>query len=919
MIKKVLFTLTLATMMAAQVKAQSINPCATDEMHRKQLALHPEIALAEAQLKKELDEKLTKTDFSKLAKTTADDGTTTYYVPLVFHIIHDYGTEYVSDAAIVNCVKKINEMYNKQNADTSQVIVPFKGFIPNSKTPYIGTARIIWQLPTKDPMGNPTNGVTRRSNYLTKYGSDFAKYDQWPPENYMNIWIINRFKDKPGTAAYAYKPATAGTIPYYDGPIGLFTYLNENDYTYSHELGHELNLDHTWGGTNEPNVSCGDDDVDDTPPTKGHSNCSGTVVAGNPAPALYDTACLFTKLAIMKDKLDILGYNVDTSTVKGMTFKCRTSSKIDSLTYYPSAPIGSVYQIGLFKNNVLIASKFDTSKVIDKAQGVRTNFSFLGADTFSTFKLAFITNPGAWRDSTTASSLTYSRGQNGTILFKTFSEDNYYNFFYNINIVFGFYKVYVGDSLVDYPDTTNSQNVMDYSFCAHMFTHGQTARMRAALTSTVANRSNLISPANLIRTGTGPSVTPAVLTPKAEYSVEKGEKPTGSGTIPALEASYFLCADIDPTSSPYSFVFQNRTWQSNATSVKWTLSNAATVGATSTSTTKVTTKFATPGWATVKIEATNANGTTEFTTQPNVYVADPTSTNPIGFWQEFTDNTENAKWPIFNYYNNRFKWETVNAGGAYDGTSMRYRTFDDRTFPENLLGEAGGDYDDFFSPAFDLSKLGAVNGNLNFLYAGAYATTNPTLMKDIFEIAYSTDCGGSWTNLKIMKDAELQTVGTVPAMDREYTPAWNEWKPMSIDLKSGTTTIRNARVFFRFRYKPSSRPSGASSGNNFYIDRINISDNPLTVNEMILGNKKVAVAPNPTNTNSYVLFSKPNANVSVKVMDITGKLVYSVSTKIDANNAKIEIPAANLGAKGVYLVHIVGDDNLVQTEKLVVY
>jgi PKD repeat protein len=37
----------------------------------------------------------------------------------------------------------------------------------------------------------------------------------------------------------------------------------------THEVGHWFNLSHVWGSTNEPGVSCGDDEVDDTPITKG--------------------------------------------------------------------------------------------------------------------------------------------------------------------------------------------------------------------------------------------------------------------------------------------------------------------------------------------------------------------------------------------------------------------------------------------------------------------------------------------------------------------------------------------------------------------------------------------------------------------------------------------------------------------------
>jgi hypothetical protein len=916
MMKKLLCSLSLLSIIGLGANAQTIAPCGTDEAYHKLLATHPEIAERDAALSKEIAEKLSKLSSKELlpfAKTTAD-GTTIYDVPVVFHVIHDYGSEYVKDSDIELCVSRVNSYYAKQNADTIDVISPYKGFIHNSNTRYIGKANIRWHLATKDPFGNPTNGITRRRSHITKSAGDLAKYDQWPPNNYMNIWVINTMSaSHAGAAAYAYKPASGDAIPYYDGVITLWDYLSSfNGVAIAHELGHELNLDHPWGSTNSPEVLCNDDEVDDTPPTKGHKTCLTA--------ALYDTACLYKRNNLAaKPRLDSIKIISDTATNKGIVFKNRTASTIESVSFFPSAAIGSTYIIGLKRNNILIDTAIVVSTVKDTVQVVTRKFKIPPADTATNFTLCFIQNPGAARDTLTSSTSVYPRGFNGSILIKEVgSSDNFYNFFYDWKYTYGYYKIYANDSLVDYPDTTNTQNIMDYSYCSKMFTAGQVERMRAALTSTIAKRNSLITPENLAKTG---ALDPApALKPKAEFSVEKGATTAGI-QVTGAEPSYFLCADNADAS--FNFRFKDRSWQANVTSTNWNFSNSPTNATPSAG--LITTKFATPGWVTVKLTAGNTNGSDEFETTPGVYVADPKAINPLGYYQDFTNDAENAKWPIFNYYNNRYKWEIYKGGsGVYDGMSMRYRTYDDRGFPENLLGDAAGDYDDFFSPAFDLSVLGAVNGNLNFMYAGAYATNNPDLMKDVFEIAYSTTCGGNWTTLKTMKDAELQTVGTIPV--GEYRADWNEWKPMSIDLKTSTgTPIRDKRVFFRFRYKPSSRPVTFSSsamyasGNNFYLDRINISDNPLSVNEMILGDKKVALAPNPATNNTYVLFQKSNANVKVEVLDMTGKLVYSVKANINQSNARVEIPVAQLGAKGIYLVRITGDDNLNQTEKLVVY
>lgn len=918
MIKKILGTFTLCSLIGFGAQAQTVKPCGTDEVYHQLLKAYPQIAEKDAALNAEIFTKLnalTTKELLPFAKTT-DDGTTVYDVPLVFHVIHDYGTEYISDNAIESCVARMNKLYNKQNADTIDAISTFRGFINNSSIRYIGNARITWHLAKIDPEGKPTNGVTRRRSYLTNYAGDNAKFDQWPPNNYMNVWVINKMSPSHSSAAaYAYKPATADVIPYYDGPIMMKDYISEASYTLSHELGHELNLDHTWGGTNQPEVACGDDDVDDTPPTKGHSSC-GTA-------QLYDTACLYFNRIVGKPKLDSLkradsslALKIDNSTTVGMGFKNITRSVIESVQFYPSAPIGSTYKIGLKKNSVIIDSFTLVSTKKDVAETANVKFKVPVSDTAANFTLFFMQNPGAWIDSTNTT--PYSNGVYGTVFLKNKYTNGYYNFFYNWKVSYGFYKVYGADSLVDYPDTVNAQNVMDYSYCSKMFTTGQVNRMRAALTSTTAKRNELITLSNLIQTGikdAAGNYTPvAALKPRAEFSVERAVSDIGTPAV-TPNPSYFMCADN--SSLNFNFKFQDRSWQSSVTSRQWILSNSPTT--TALTGTTVITRFNTPGWVKAQLIATNANGSDTFETEPGVYVADPNAANPIGMMQDFTDATENAKWPMFNYYNNRFKWELTDYG-TYDNKAIRYRSFDNRTFPDILVDDAYGDYDDFFTPAYDLSGLGD-NGNLNFMYAGAYATNNPDYIRDTLEIYYSTTCGATWALLKTIKNAELQTVGAVP-MGIEFTPKWNSWKPMSIDLVNGTTKIRNSKVFFRFRYRPYSRPIGQYSyaaGNNFYMDRINISNNPLSINEMILGDRQVAIAPNPATNSTFVLFQKPNKNVNIQVLDYTGKLVYQLHTSIDQHNAKVEIPVAQFGAKGIYMVRIAGENGLNQTEKLVVY
>ena len=53
---------------------------------------------------------------------------------------------------------------------------------------------------------------------------------------------------------------TMGTV------VLICAYLNESSSTFAHEMGHALNLPHTFDGDDPDNGLCGDDGIADTPP-----------------------------------------------------------------------------------------------------------------------------------------------------------------------------------------------------------------------------------------------------------------------------------------------------------------------------------------------------------------------------------------------------------------------------------------------------------------------------------------------------------------------------------------------------------------------------------------------------------------------------------------------------------------------------
>lgn len=208
-------------------------------------------------------------------KGTGAQAKTTYIIPMVFHIIHEYGTENISDAQVYDQMAVLNRDYRKQNTDISELVAGYDTIAAD--------VNIEFRLATIDPYGNCTNGIEHIYSHETNNGDDYAKHNQWLRSKYLNVWVVKSMRD--GVAGYAYYPsATEGSFFFADGIIILNGYIgrigtsNENSSrALTHEIGHYLGLAHPWGNTNDPGVACGDDGIDDTPETKGFNFCPQTL------------------------------------------------------------------------------------------------------------------------------------------------------------------------------------------------------------------------------------------------------------------------------------------------------------------------------------------------------------------------------------------------------------------------------------------------------------------------------------------------------------------------------------------------------------------------------------------------------------------------------------------------------------------
>jgi len=227
-------------------------------------ATHPEYKAINQQVEKLLAERNRGLQ-SGLLKTQRTSGIVT--LPVVVHIIHNNGSENISDAQVFQGIQHLNEAYAN-----SGYYDPADGV----------NTQIQFCMAQRDPANNATNGITRDiSSYTVMGGPDYYSDDQnvknidrWNPLCYINIWIVKSIPTS--VVGYAYLPSAHGSNV--DGIIIEAAYFGSsyaNDVVAAHEMGHYLGLYHTFeGGCTNNDCTADGDKVCDTPPDQSTAGIS---------------------------------------------------------------------------------------------------------------------------------------------------------------------------------------------------------------------------------------------------------------------------------------------------------------------------------------------------------------------------------------------------------------------------------------------------------------------------------------------------------------------------------------------------------------------------------------------------------------------------------------------------------------------
>jgi PKD repeat protein len=901
-----IFTSLLALTFLFGGKAFSQFKCGTDQYHKDAIKKYPNI-LENERLFKELLQN------SQLMRSSSDTTDKVFTIPIVFHILHNYGPENISDAQIFNEMEDLNKNFNKLNASLNDVIPPF--------VPLVGDIKIQFKLAQKDPAGNCTNGIDRIATTKTYQADDNAKLNLWDPRRYLNVWVSNTIGSA-GVAGYSMYPSTVNNNPLSekDGVILLHDYVGSigtsqpsHNSTLTHEIGHYLSLPHTWGGTNEPGVACGDDGVYDTPETEGHTSCaplydyicsvnpiespalglvynfSGvTNATGNtdPTPAIATPGLVFTQPkanGVSANSISNAQFeftNWGTGASDGNNDYTALTGNLDNAKYYEFTITPDLaYAMKITGMSFTVgrnASGPRTFAIRSSANNYATNLTptFGSADTnnmrIQSGNVIFMRND-------TARTFTFNRLSITGAPFSLLKDNNSITFriyAFNAEDTDGSFIVDNLRLLGDFGRVENIQNYMEYSYCSNMFTIGQAMQMRLVLFNALAQRNVLVSDSNLVYTGVN---APAPCAPKADFTTNRR----------------FTCVG-DPVT------FRNTSSNGTPTSFSWSFPGGTP--SSSTEPNPVVT-FANHGWKEVTLTVSNAQGTSTVT-KSAVYIAidEPyyyADYNATSFTEPFDDPNSMERWIAFNPDNNGSKFKRIKLSDGSENHCLVLENF----------GE-GKDKDILISPSFDLKFR--TNIKLNFRISGSTTQSisnqdDLDLILDSLKIYFSKNCGESWSTANPTPSFSIPASNGSNKGDLITGGPWTipyiasnnvGWKNISINIPTNMYDS-NVRAMFRFS-------AGGTNTNNLYIDDINYSFVTNFVDVPENGNWNLY--PNP-----YYSVGEPLSittdlgldNAMVTITDALGREVSSEKlTFVAGANNNLNTDVLNTQARGIYFVKV---------------
>ena len=283
--------------------------CGQDELHLRKMVSDPQYAQRHADTEKKIYE-IVKNQLDEQRRTgkmpdgsqilnrritspcTTGGNSNVVTIPVVVHVMHLPGTpvgtaENISTAQIQAGIQHLNDAFRDVG-----VYAPGPLFSNSGITD--ADMEIEFCLAVRDPSGNAHAGINRiATNYSNLFRDDIVSgtttQDEalkalsfWDSNLYMNVWLVNEICTASpntgcGVAGYAYLASAHGQAV--DGVVNEAAWWGsstDNSKVHIHEVGHYLDLEHTFNDHNNNGSSCENnncltegDFVCDTPPDAG--------------------------------------------------------------------------------------------------------------------------------------------------------------------------------------------------------------------------------------------------------------------------------------------------------------------------------------------------------------------------------------------------------------------------------------------------------------------------------------------------------------------------------------------------------------------------------------------------------------------------------------------------------------------------
>ncbi len=885
---------------ASTLQAQEVKPCATDEVRREMIKQNPDLLRQEAEYEAGLQEYL-----QMRAGLREGDDSTIYVLPLVFHVLYDptstSDAHNISDEQIMQAVDVLNRDYAKLNPDTVDICCGYQSIAANP--------RLRFQLATKDPFGNCTNGIDRITSIRATNAQDYSKLNPWFRQHYINIWVVRTMSGS--AAGYSQYPSNVqgdmGALR--DGVVVLHDYVGEigtgNPFrarTLTHEIGHFLNLAHTWGSTNEPTVECGDDGVDDTPVTKGHDNCLAvdlydsfcsympldtfytfqnvTLTSGttDPTPAPVMSTEIPNAPAVVYSQPKAVGVSANSQVAGSFSFSDWGVGAPDSATTYAeltgTMSLSDYYEFTLTPELGRSMTLSGLSFWVDRAANGPRTFAVRSSIVGYNANLSSSVDTNGLQ--VVSPNVIFFRNDSAGTRYKvniTVSGDSYRNlpgpatfriYAWNAEDASGHFTV---DSLAvagQFGIIENTQNYMEYSYCTHMFTLGQKDRMRAALNSEVSSRNNLWTDGN------------------HQYTGINGYELTCAPQAGFYTMTQFVCPGTNVQ-------FKDNSSHATPTSWSWTFEGGNP--ATSDQQNPMV-SFNDPGPHNVTLTVSNDNGSSTTSKWNAVVVSSNYNEMADPMHEPFNGQNEFNRWNTVNYEGNASYWHWNGSVGHNAAGSAMLNASNTYTLVQDLFSSPDAylaDVDLLVTP--NLALPFANNLNVSFWYAYSTQSSTTTDVTEQLRVYASSNCGQTWLLRETLEGGDLVTAGVRSA---GYTPTGDEWREASFTLPS---SFAGSQVRLKFEF------TSSLASNDLFIDDINIGASNVGIAEVGL-NGNLGLMPNPATNHLTVMVDLAGSDKgTLTFMDMTGRTIHTEAVQAGVQEMQFDLEKMGL-SRGVYLVQL---------------